>query len=424
MAKINLNIDLCAQLRNKVNEYQHYSITKTHSIAKDNKNNRGWEKICAIMDRLDDTVFYLNSLEIKKEHNRTAIFDFYNFMNHAASLIDCIRYLAEIYDFDLTVENQSTCFFNQLGNTGKGTDKDYFEYLRSLCSVHPIQTDRHPEYKDPNTKIECSPYVRWNEDFLSVPKECDLLAIVYTDNPNEFAKHIGIKLSEIFSYVEYRYNLLQKIIPHIDAYYKNIKTDFTKIPLKPLSEFDSFPEYIEYLKNEFDLRVSTDWDGTFDFYKLTMETHFDHPQNQKLLEIYQNSVKYAFTFLHKYLQELPEDDKYETTGLHKQPDHTTGDCLFFQVSELYIDDELKDFDYPLRKLNLLCFPPCTYDYFSISSFVRMAKPFWEKYVYIETCLPPFEIGLLVQIACHFYKLEHDKSFMNDIPNTEEYRILI
>ena len=34
-------------------------------LAKDNKNNRGWEKICAIMDRLDDTVFYLNSLELK-----------------------------------------------------------------------------------------------------------------------------------------------------------------------------------------------------------------------------------------------------------------------------------------------------------------------------------------------------------------------
>lgn len=34
MAKINLDTSLTAKLREKVNEYQHYSITKTHSIKK------------------------------------------------------------------------------------------------------------------------------------------------------------------------------------------------------------------------------------------------------------------------------------------------------------------------------------------------------------------------------------------------------
>ena len=419
MSKINLNIDLSAQLRNKVNEYQHYSITQTHSIAKDDKGKRGWDKICAIMDRLDDTVFYLNTLEIKKEHNRTAIFNFYNFMNHSESLNECIKFLAEIYDFDLTPYNKTNTIFKDLKTLGKGTDRTYFKYLRSLCSVHPIETSNHPEYRDSYTKIECSPYVRWNEDCLCLPKEYDLLAIVYTDNPNQFAKYIGIKLEEIFKYVEYRYNLLQKIIPHIDAYYKKIIEDFKKQPLKDLSEFSDYSKYIDYLKQQYDLRINNSEDGTFDFYKQTIETRFDNPKNQKLLEKYQNAIKYSLTFLHKYLQELPDKDKYETSGLHKQ--HSIGDGLCFHVSEIIIDDNLQTFDYPLRKLNMLSFPPSGLDYYSISSFVRMSKPFWEKYVYIETCLSPFEIGLLIQIANHFYKLENDEDFMNDIPNSEDYR---
>ena len=111
MAHINLNIDYCAQLRNKVNEYQHYSITRTHSLKKDNAQ-RGWEKICAIMDRLDDTTRYLNSIELQKTIGVLAVFDFYNFMNNAATLLDCIKYLGEIYDFDFSNEDIKNDIFN------------------------------------------------------------------------------------------------------------------------------------------------------------------------------------------------------------------------------------------------------------------------------------------------------------------------
>lgn len=62
MSKIELDSLLCSELRKKNNEYQNYSINKTHSI-NNAKTERGWDKICAIMDRLDDTTLYLNSLD-------------------------------------------------------------------------------------------------------------------------------------------------------------------------------------------------------------------------------------------------------------------------------------------------------------------------------------------------------------------------
>lgn len=418
MAHINLNIDFCAQLRNKVNEYQHYSITRTHSLKKDNAQ-RGWEKICAIMDRLDDTTRYLNSLELQKTIGVLAVFDFYNFMNNAATLLDCIKYLGEVYDFDFSYEDKKTDIFNQMGNNGNGTDKGYFEYLRSLCSVHPIETSRHPEFLDNNTKIECSPYVRWNDDFLMTENDCDLVAIVYTNNPRFFSKYVGSKLFEVFSYIERRFNVLEQLIGHIDSYYKSIIDEYRHKPLKTENDFSVYCDYLEYLKKEYAERINTGWDEHFDFFMETMKCSFKNSINQEKLTKYQNAVKFGFTFFHKYLQEIPETDKYETTGLHKQPEKTVGDSLFWQLQEQPRGNELWNYNYPFEKLLCMWMQPRYMD--MANSLIEELKPFWEKYVCFEPNMKPIEISILLTIACHFYKLDHDENYRNDIPDTDEYR---
>ena len=373
------------------------------------------------MDRLDDTVFYLNSLELKKEINRTAIFDFYNFMNHAASLIDCIRFLGEIYDYNFEEENKHTNIFNQLGKTGHGTDKDYFEYLRSLCSVHPIETSHHPEYRDDFTNVECSPYVCWNNDLLMEDKQYDLVAIVYTNNPNYFSKRIGIKLSEIFSYVEYRYSLLEKLLDCIEKYNQNVIEEFKKQPLKPLTDFSDYCNYLEYLKAEYSERVNTQMEGTFDLCINLMKMTFKNEHNNRQLKKFQNAIKYTFEFVSKYLQVLPDDDSFEATGLQQKDEITTGDSLLFQLFESPRGNELREFDYPLEKLPILAYTPDYLDYSFAAVLVRELKPFWEPYVCIEEKSTKFEIGVLILIACHFYKLEHDTDFQSLFPDTMDYR---
>lgn len=418
MAHINLNRNLCGELRNKINEYQHYSITKTHSIKKAN-GERGWEKICAIMDRLDDTTLYLNSLELQKSNSILAVFDFYNFMNNAATLLDCIGFLSEIYDFDFSKEDEKNDIFNQTGKTGKGTDKKYFEYLRSLCSVHPIETSRHSEFQDDYTKIECSPFVRWNDSALLGDKENDLIAIVYTDNPQHTSKDIGIKLFEVFSYIETRFNLLEQLIKHIDLYYKAIIEEYRVRPLKKDSDFSNYCDYLEYIKEEYAERINTSWEEYFDFFIETMKCSFKNNINQQKLLKYQNAVKFGFTFFHKYLQEIPETDKYETTGLHKQLEKTTGDFLFLQLQERPRGDELMNYSYPFEKLLGMWMQPRYMDI--ANSLIEELKPFWKKYVCFEPNMTPIEISVLLTIACHFYKLDHDENYKNDIPDTEDYR---
>lgn len=418
MAKIQLNNFLCSKLRNKINEYQNYSINKTHSI-KNAKTERGWDKICAIMDRLDDTTLYLNSLDLKKGTGPLPVFDFYNFMNNAATLIDCINFLGEIFDYDFSEIDEKSDIFNQKGNDGSGTDKKYFEYLRSLCSIHPIETSRHKIFQDDFTKIECSPFVRWNDGFIVNKIECDLIAIVYINNPGSLSKYVYIKLEEIFAYIKRRYNLLDILINHIDSFYKEIENQFRNNNLKQADEFHDYCDYLEYLKKQYEERIQSGWNEHFDFFIYAMKCKFSNPINQKKLIKYQNAIKFGFTFFHKYLQELPQEDTYETTGIHEQPEHTKGDSLFWQLQELPRGKELYNYSYPFEKLSLMWLQPHYMD--MANTLEEESRPFWEKYVCFEKNMTSIEISILFIIAGHFYKLDHDKHFQNDIPDTIDYR---
>lgn len=419
MSKIELNSLLCSELRNKINEYQNYSINKTHSI-NNAKTERGWDKICAIMDRLDDTTLYLNSLDLKKGTGPLPVFDFYNFMNNSATLIDCINFLGQIFDYDFSEIDKESDIFNQKGNDGSGTDKKYFEYLRSLCSIHPIETSRHKIFQDDFTKIECSPFVRWNDGFIAEKKDCDLIAIVYINNPGSITKYVYIKLEEIFKYIIKRFNVLNELIKHIDDFYKNIENQYRKNILKNVDDFADYCDYLEYLKEQYSERIQYGWNEHFDFYIHVMKCKFSNPKNQEKLIKYQNAIKYGFTFFHKYLQELPQEDTYETTGIHVQPEHTKGDSLFWQLQELPREKELYNFSYAFEKLSLMWLQPHYMD--MANALENESKAFWEKYVIFEKNMTSIEISILFKIAGHFYKLEHNKNFQNDIPNTKDYRI--
>ena len=347
MSKLMLNTYLCGDLRNKVNEYQHYSITKTHSI-KNDKFTNGWKTICAIMDRIEDTAIYLNEIDLRKTNSRLCIFNFYNFMNISASLLDNIKFLAEIYDYDLSDIDKKTDIFNQLGSNHLGTDKRYFEYLRSLCSVYPIETNHQKEFLDIYTKVECCPFVI----------------------------------------------------------------------LKNETDFKDIINYIEYLKNEYQERVNTGYDEIFEFYQNVFKFNFSNIINKKCVIKYQNAIIFSLRFLQNYLQKLPNKDEYETTGLKKQPPHTSGSCLFNILFEIPYSNKLEKFDYAFEKLSFLMI----YNEHPLrNSLIDESKEFWEKYVYIEKTMTSMEICILIHIAFYFWRLENEEYFSESIPNIDKYR---
>lgn len=413
--QINIDTSVLRRLRDKVNENQNISYNKQY------KKYRAWDKICAIMDRLDDTVDYLNQLKLNTGKYRRSAFDFYDFMNNAAVVCDCIKELAKIFDVDDKEIKTSSEIFNKTGTDGKGTDSNYFEYLRSLCSVHPIETSRHKRYQD--NDFECSPYVMWNDSFIYSDDDCDICAGVYTSKDGDSYKEIKIYISQIFEYIEKRVGFIEKIIHSIEDYQQRIIDDFRKQKIKCEDEFDTYIDYLNNLKCEYSKRHGYDYFHSFDYIINLFQLKLSNNENEYKMNLYKNAIKYAVMFEHNSIQNISYEG-FENNGFICPPKNMETTLLTELLSPNSWSDEVRKYSYELEKISYL-----NYDS-GISNkqwaYVQLehVKPFLEKYVSFEKSKRDFEYYALVKLALYLECLENDCLINKNIPVDKNYRISI
>ena len=413
--QINIDTSLLRRLRDKVNENQNISYNKQYG------KHRAWDKICAIMDRLDDTVDYLNELKLNTGKHRRSAFDFYDFMNNSAVVCDCIKELAKIFDVDDEEIKTSTEIFNQTGTDGKGTDSKYFEYLRSLCSVHPIETSRHKIYQD--NDFECSPYVIWNNNFIYTNDDCDIYAVVYTSKDGDSFKRVKICMSQIFEYIEKRVGFIEKIIQSIEDYQQRTIDDFRNEKIKCESEFDNYIDYLENLKFECEKRYGDDCFHYFDYIINLFQLEFSNNKNEYKMNLYKNAIKHAVKFEHNSIQNMNYEG-LENNGFIYPPQNMETTLLTELVSPNSGSDEIRKYGYELGKMSYL-----NYDS-GISNkqwaYVQLEhiKPLLKKYVSLEKANSDFEYYALVNLALYLECLENDCLINKNIPMDKNYRISI
>ena len=106
-------------------------------------NFQARNKIICSLERIEDGLYYLNSYELIPNSRQRNAFGFVNFINCEYVIVHCIEELAKIYDVDIKkVTNSRKCFSDF--KYGNGSDKEVFEYIRSLCAAHPTDTSMHP----------------------------------------------------------------------------------------------------------------------------------------------------------------------------------------------------------------------------------------------------------------------------------------
>lgn len=415
--QINLDTKILKLLRDKVNDDQYITFNKRFYFKKDIVH-RAWDKICAIMDRLDDTVDYLNGLKLNTGKYTRSAFDFFDFMNNASVVIECVKELAKIFDVPYEKIMRSTDIFNQIGKDGKGTDDRYFAYLRSLCSVHPVETSRHKSYQD--NDFESSPFVVWNSGKIWIKDDCDIYAVVYTSNDEDNYKRVRIYISQIFEYVKTRLEFIKEIINSIDKYQKQVISDFKKKNIKKVYEFDNYIDYLRNLNQERSVRYGSERSYLLDYIINLFELKLSNQKNQIKMDLYLNALKYSIEFEHNSIQNMTING-FENNGL-KHYEKNIETTLFFELYSPHSgSDEQRRYSYNLEKISYLSYDSGYNNKKWAYIQLQEAIPFLEKYVSFKTAKNDFEHYALVKLALYLDCLENNCLINRNIPNDLKYR---
>ena len=369
-------------------------------------------KIVCILERVEDGLNYLNSYELKQDFTYNNAFNFIEFLNCIYTIIHCIDELAKIFQVKTGEITSAYDCFSQF-DYGEGCDKEVFEYIRSLCAVHPAETSRHPTVHKWE-QFDCCSRIVWDK---SIVDERDLTAVVYTSESIGDPVYVGIKVEPFIKYLYKWLALFDPIKVAVDSFADKEKIRFRKEIIQRPDQFDSYVDYIDNLKKEYQRRIGTSHIEYFDYYRLAFEVVFDDEEIEKKKKYYQHAVKYMFWHLHRQLQEM-EERKYTGIKDLAENDYTT---LFY---ELYMPIEGNSrfsndrgaFKY-IDNLN----SSVGYDVVYARQVLEDLKPLVNDYIKFTNDEPKEHSRLIFQIATYLDALYQNGYINSSIPNLFLFR---
>lgn len=353
--QIHLDPDLIEQFSESLSRHEHISEQISFvEKAFEKKKYRGvpaWDCICTCFHRIRDGVAYLNDQKLGSMEYRSA-FDFINFINNASVVLDCIQMLADILGVDLSEENSRCAAFNMVGNDGKGTDKQYFEFIRSLCAVHPAGTDRHGRYQ--GADIVSCPYLTWTHTFpMPMPKawdNCDIHAHAFVNEANNWGEDICIQISQVFAHIKYRYSLLNKIGNELERYQERKIEEYRNAPVLDRGVDESEVDYIDRLKSVELERFGSNNDFIYDFAKRAISFVPSDEANLAAARRYAEAWRFALGLQLNILRDMSREG-LEHAGIEgDETDWVLFEHLLFSHSNA---PELRGFGYNLEKIHYL-----------------------------------------------------------------------
>lgn len=418
MHKIYLNDNVIRNFRNTINDYIDFSLLKKYK-----NNDNAWNSICALMDRIEDIVIYLNEKELNTGKWNRCAFDFFEFIEQAGVLIECIDELYKIYD--IKPSRTKTIFkhkeineaylskLKEENKIAKVGDLNYFEYIRSLSSVHPGKTDRHKEFQFAN--FEVSPYVVWNGGIYALDPRCngEIILVTYNNEIDQMLINKSIYIKEIFNFIKYKYYSINYLTKYVKKYYLDEIKTLRDTPIRKRNDLKNNLEYLNNLVNESKKRCPNITDEIQEVIDI-FNQQITREENINKYNKYCNALLYSMKGIHRQLQNM--DFKCESPI----------DNLLFKllVGEIHLKNNAKmNYSYPLQKILDLKLESGDKEFALIQ--YKTLLPFFNKYIKVTEedlyQLSYEELYVLSQIAIYLHELEYNDIVNFCIPNDEEFR---
>ena len=422
--RIHLDPDLIERFDDSLDRHEHISEQISFvEKAFEKKKYRGvpaWDCICTCVHRIRDGVAYLNKQELGRMECGSA-FDFINFINNASVVLDCIQMLADILGVDLSEENSRSAIFNMVGDDGEGTDKDYYEFLRSLCAVHPAGTNRHRRYQ--GADIVSCPYLIWTHTSpMPMPiawGACDIHAHAFVNEANSWGEDICIRISQVFAYVEYRYSLLGKIESALERYQESEIQRFRSIPVPGMGQGESELDFIDRLKGVELERFGSNNDFIYDFAKKAVSFVPTNRANAEAAHRYAEAWRHALTLQLNVLRDMCREG-LDHAGIDGDD---TGWVLFENLKGCHcFCGELDGFDYNLEKTHYLDGRSGPSDAsWGRAKLREMDTVLGKRIVFDYEADSDAELYMLSRIALYEIALMHPCEINDAIPLDSKYR---
>lgn len=184
-------------------------INSSNIFYRDEELRKNYDLICAVMDRVDDSVAYIKHYqELPNEPN-----DILLFLMHSAIIKDAVSEILNKLGLGEIQENKNY-FINvckneplYLAEEEIPTDDKFFEYIRSLAFAHPLQTNR-PKFFLKN-ETQYSPFIIRGTHVL---RQNNIGLYVYSNKRAPGAFTIYIPFNDLKDYIIERYNILNSLI--------------------------------------------------------------------------------------------------------------------------------------------------------------------------------------------------------------------
>lgn len=373
-----LNQQLCDELRDVINE--------TDIFVKDKKESEKFLFICALMDRFDTVVKYINEHQKRPDSEEELII----FMVYACIIKDGIDYIKKSLKIGKSEDRK---IFEDIykkepiniSNNIQFDDDKFFSYFRSLIFAHPLYTSRSIPMSEED-EIQYSPYIIENSLYIrTIP---GLIGVKIYSNKREIIEPLLISFESLKEYIKGKYEELNNVIAKFKQIIGEKETEWKK------HKVNRDQEVVDVLKDCINISEERYMD-TYEINELitylTCENSLE--ENIENVNRYRNEIKKIIpsicdaldSYNHEELYYIVLDVLSVTPEAHKM--------MHYQLEKIYgylnyENDNSDDIEWGLKQAE------------------AFAKEFAKKWVVIKPREMDFyEIKMLTQVACYLEYME-------------------
>lgn len=366
-----LNKNICYELRSVVNSSRIFYC--------DSQEKCNYNLICAVMDRIDGSVEFLNQYNYSSQN----INDIMLFMVHACIVIDAVK--ESIKQLKITGVAEGSKYFKDicaneplyLTENNCPTDIKFFAYLRALIFAHPFETSRANFLKE--KEIHYSPYLL--SKINNFKKDC--IGIVVYSNQDIETKTLYIPYETLKAFIKSRYEMLVLVKNELEKRIENKKKEWKikKIDRKQ-SNIQILKEIHTILNERFCDTYDIEWLISFLEYEST------NPKNMNSVQQIKNIIISLMPQICDSVDNLDYDTLSNITDeiIYGHPKKTYPMFNYeYEKIFLYLNENVRQSD----------------QIFGRSCARNFSKQFAQKWVDIDVENMNYEeIKLLTQTACY------------------------